>query len=138
MIVVDLSFIILTVIRFILVIKIQDKLDYNDFYAIILFFIGPLRLILDVGKFVLFFILLHDIESGDIEKYDDFLDCKIVKEKYFEKFSDINKIRKCFLGFAVINIISESIDKFKNLFKERLIYIKEKKKIFVRDSISSI
>ena len=37
--VVDLSFIILTVIRFIVVIKIKDKLNYNDFYAIILFFV---------------------------------------------------------------------------------------------------
>lgn len=130
LLIVDLSFIILTVVRLILIIK-----DCYRCPKIILFFVWFFRLIADIGKFVLSLILLHFIESGDIEKYDDFLDCRIVKEKYFEKFSDINKIRRCFLGFAVINIISESIDKLKDLFEDCVIY--DKKGPFSNDSISS-
>lgn len=37
------------------------------------------------------------MEKGDLEKYDDFLDCKIVKSKVFKKISDIKNIGIVFL-----------------------------------------
>jgi len=70
-----------------------------------------------VAKFVLSLILYHIIESSDIGKYDDFLDCNNVKQSFFEKFEDTNKLRKSFLAFAILNIISESLDKSNNLFE---------------------
>ena len=71
-----------------------------------------------IAKFVLSLLLLHFIESGDIGKYDDFLDCRYVKKSYFKKFNDVNKLRKCFLVFAILNIIKESADKIKEKFED--------------------
>ena len=68
-----------------------------------------------VGKFVLSLLLYHFIENGDIQKYEDFLDCSNVRKKFFEKFSDIKKLRRSFLAFAIVNIISESVDKVDSL-----------------------
>lgn len=65
---------------------------------------------------IITFILFFYIEKGDIEKYDDFLNCPNVNRKYFEKFSDVEKIRKCFLAYAVFNIISYFIDKISSTF----------------------
>ena len=64
-----------------------------------------------IAKFVLSLILYHFIESGDIEKYNDFLDCRGIKEEFFDNFSDIQKLRKCVLALAILNIISECLDK---------------------------
>ena len=60
---------------------------------------------------VLSILLFFYIEKGDINKYDDFLDCPNVKKKFFKQFSDTEKLRKCFLAFAVFNLTSEFIDK---------------------------
>ena len=79
--------------------------------------ISTFALITWIAKFVLFLILFYFIENGDIEKYDNFLECKYVKGKYFEKFNDVNKLRKCFLAFGILNIISESLDKAVDLFE---------------------
>ena len=49
-------------------------------YIIALNSISILLLIGAIGRYVLFLLLYHFIESGDIGKYDDFLDCKNVKE----------------------------------------------------------
>ena len=70
-----------------------------------------------IAKFVLSLLLLYFIESSDIGKYDDFLDCKNVQAKFFDEFTDVDKLRKIFLAFFVLNIISESIDKAKDLFE---------------------
>ena len=70
-----------------------------------------------IAKFVLSLLLLYFIESSDIGKYDDFLECKNVKVKFFDKFTDVDKLRKIFLAFAVLNIISESIDKANEIFE---------------------
>ena len=72
---------------------------------------GLLMMITWVAKFVLSLILYHFIESSDIGKYDDFLECRNVKESFFEKFGDTEKLRRAFLAFAVLNIISEILDK---------------------------
>ena len=87
-------------------------------YAIWLLVFSFLSLVGWIAKFVLSLLLLHFIESGDIGKYDDFLDCKYVKESYFKKFSDVNKLRKCFLAFAILNIIKESVDKLKEKIED--------------------
>ena len=81
-------------------------------------------------------ILYHIIESSDIGKYDDFLECRNVKESFFEKFEDTDKLRRSFLAFAILNIISEVLDKSKDLFK--LCAESEKKKEKGSDQGSSI
>lgn len=90
-----------------------------------LIIISILILFAYIAKFVLSLILYHFIESGDVGKYDEFLDCKNVRKEFFEQFKDIVRLRETFLAFAVLNIISESIDKAKELFeideKENLI-----------------
>ena len=95
-------------------------------YIIWMTVFGFLSLVAWIAKFVLSLLLLHFIESGDIGKYDDFLDCKYVKESYFKKFSDVNKLRKCFLAFAILNIIKESVDKIKEKFEDCDKYKSEK------------
>ena len=67
-------------------------------------------LFLYIARFILSIILLYFMEKGDIEKYDEFLECKNVKEKFFNKFSDVNKLRKCFIAFFILNIIIQAID----------------------------
>ena len=64
-----------------------------------------------IAKLVLSIILFYYIEKGDIEKYDDFLDCPNVKVKFFDKFSEINTLRKCFIAFLILNIIEHGLDK---------------------------
>jgi len=78
--------------------------------------INVLILLIWIAKIIISFYLFYYIEKGDIEKYDDFLDCPKVKRIYFEKFSDIENLRKCFLAFAVFNIISGFIDKIEEVF----------------------
>ena len=51
------------------------------------------------------------MEKGDIEKYDEFLECKNIKVKFFKKIYDVNKVRKCFIIFVILNIIIQGIDK---------------------------
>jgi len=116
LLVVSLSYVVLYIILIIFFIN-ATKSYRNNCSAIIAGFSGLLIYIAWIAKFVLSLILYHFIESGDIGKYDDFLDCKNVREKYFDKFNDISKLRRCFLAFAILNIISESLDKAKDLFE---------------------
>ena len=83
------------------------------FFLLIIFIV----LTLWIGRIVLTILLFYYVENGDIQKYDEFLDCGSVKSKYFKKFSDVNKLRKCFLAFGVLNIISEVIGKAQELFE---------------------
>ena len=82
-----------------------------------LIIISILILIFYIAKFVLSLILFYFIESGDIGKYNDFLDCKNVRKEFFKQFKDIVRLRQTFLAFGVFNIISEAIDKVKELFE---------------------
>ena len=79
---------------------------------------GLLNFLTWIAKFVLSLILYHIIENSDIGKYDDFLDCNNVKQSFFEKFEDTDKLRKSFLAFAILNIISEVLDKFKDFVEK--------------------
>ena len=73
--------------------------------------IGVLVLLIWAARIVLSILLFYNVENGDIQKYDDFLDCKNVRTNYFDRFSDVTKLRKCFLAFAIFSIISEVIGK---------------------------
>ena len=116
--VVCVSYIAISIIKW----CIKDSKKYKEGKNIILnnilFFVNVLKLIAWIAKFVLSLILFHFIENSDIGKYDSFLECPYVKEKYFKKFNDVNKFRKCFLAFGILNIISESIEEAKDLFKK--------------------
>lgn len=63
-----------------------------------------------VGRFVLTLIIFYFFEKSDIEKYDNFLECKNIRKEFFKKFSDVNKLRKCFIFFLIINIIIQGVD----------------------------
>ena len=114
--------------------KSKAKKAKINVYSIVLFAISILLIIAWIGKYVLFLLLYHFIESGDIGKFDDFLDCKNVREKFFEKFDDSQKLRKCFLAFAILSIISESLDKVKDFLEK---YIDTEKKIIENKSDNS-
>ena len=62
-------------------------------------------------RFVLSMVLLYFMEKGDIEKYDDFLDCQNVKIKFFKNISDVNKLRHCFYAFVIMNFLLLGIEK---------------------------
>ena len=79
--------------------------------------IGYITIISFIAKFILFILLFHYIENGDIEKYDDFLDCRYVRTNYFKKFHDIEKFRKCFICFTISNLLSQIFDKINNLLE---------------------
>ena len=46
-----------------------------------------------------------------IEKYYDFLGCKNVKSKYFDRFSTVIQIRRASEAFLILNIIEHGIGK---------------------------
>ena len=55
------------------------------------------------------------MEKSDIERYDDFLDCKNVRVKTFKKIAGITKLRNCFYTFVVFNVIILGIEKMERL-----------------------
>ena len=112
-----------------------DKID--KWNKSVIKYIFRFAFVLYVARFVLSIILFYYIEKGDIEEYDDFLDCKNVRKKYFAKFSDINKLRKCFLAFFILNIIVQGIDKIQNCF-ENLEKLEEGEKYENKNEKSSI
>ncbi len=73
--------------------------------------IAVLALLLYIAKLVLSIILIYYIEKGDIEKYDDFLDCHNVRVTLFDKFSEISTLRKCSFAFLILNFVEQGIDK---------------------------
>ena len=115
LIVVILSYILLYIVVIIVAIILENSA--KDCLAIIAVISSILIFLAWIAKFVLSLLLLYYIESSDIGKYDDFLECKNVQTKFFDKFADVDKLRKIFIAFAVLNIISESIDKAKDLFE---------------------
>ena len=66
--------------------------------------------ILYITKFILSIILYFFMERSDIEKYDDFLECKNVRKKKFDKFSRVNDLRIGFYAFIILNIIIQGIE----------------------------
>lgn len=79
-------------------------------YCNIIYYIA--FLILYGTRFVMSFVLFYYMEKGDIEKYNDFLDCPGVKVDYFkENISNVNKLRGCFYTFIIMNFILLGIEK---------------------------
>ena len=72
--------------------------------------------IINVVRFVCSLILYHYIETSDLDKYDDFLDCKNVKKKFFEKFSDAEKLRRSFYIYLALEITKQGIEKLNQNF----------------------
>lgn len=79
-----------------------------------------LIILLYIARFILSLILYYFMEKGDIQKYDDFLDCKKVKVKVFKKFSDVHIIKNCFFTFVIMNIINQGIEKIEKIIEEQL------------------
>ena len=118
--------------------------DFDDSSCLGYIFIGviifssSLAALLYIARFILSIILFYFIEKSDIEKFDDFLECKNVKKKNFEKFSDITKLRNCCIAFLILNIIVQGIDKIEkctDFFEKK----EEKKKIkYLETEIASL
>ena len=125
--IVSLCHLVINVIAFCNIKNIETwrKNFYNSYYysysycsdKLKFFLIAFIPLILWIAKIVLVLLLFYYIENGDIENYDDFLDCGLVRKKYFSNFSDVSKLRKCFLAFGVFNLISEILGKIELLFE---------------------
>ena len=104
-----------TIIIFVFFSPLLDKIKLKAF-KIIIRILMALSLFLIIARFVLGIILIYYFEKkSEIEKYDEFLECKNVKVEMFKQFSDINKLRKCSYAFFILNIISLGIDKLESL-----------------------
>ena len=62
-----------------------------------------------ITNLVLLIILGVTYKKGDIDEFNDFLDCPNVKKSNFNNFSDITKLRKYFIAFEVLDSIFEVI-----------------------------
>ena len=93
---------------YILICAFEKKLKKNVWIGSI---IAILFLLLYIAKLVLSIILIYYIEKGDIEKYDDFLDCHNVRVTLFDKFLEISTLRKCSFAFLILNFVEQGIDK---------------------------
>ena len=71
--------------------------------------------ILIIPRFVLSFLLFYYMEKSDIERYDDFLDCKNVRVKTFKKIAGITRLRNCFYTFVIFNVVILGIEKLERL-----------------------
>lgn len=83
----------------------------NDYFSIF----SILSLVLIIPRFILSFLLFYYMEKSDIERYDDFLDCKNVRVKAFKSIAGITKLRNCFYTFVVFNVIILGIEKLERL-----------------------
>ena len=73
----------------------------------IIYFLFIITLLLWIARYVLFVILMYYVEGCNLEKYN--------KKK---KRSQIRKLRKVFHAFAIMEIITGSIDQVDNLIPE--------------------
>ena len=78
-------------------------------------FVSVLFILLTIARFVLSFLLFYYMEKSDLEKYDDFLECKNVKVSTFKKIAGITTLRNCFYAFVVFNIILLGIEKVERM-----------------------
>ena len=62
-----------------------------------------------ITNLVLLIIIGVTYNKGDIEEFNDFLDCPNVNKRYFNNFSDVTKLRKYFIAFEVLDSIFEVI-----------------------------
>ena len=77
-----------------------------------------IMIFLNIAKYVLFIIFIYFFEKGDIEKYENFLECSNVRKKFFSKlFIDVENLRKNYTFYWIFTIISEGIDKLEQLIE---------------------
>ena len=69
-----------------------------------------------VARFVISLILYHFIETSDLDKYDDFLDCKNVRKNFFKKFSVAEELRKWFYLYLALEIAKQGIERLNQHF----------------------
>lgn len=74
-------------------------------------------LLIYASRFVLSLIIFYFMEKGDLELYDDFLDCPGVKVNFFKKMSDVTKLRNCYFTFIILNFLLLGIEKIENYFE---------------------
>ena len=79
-----------------------------DFFTLI-------SILLLIPRFALSFLLFYYMEKSDIERYDDFLDCKNVRVKTFKKIAGITRLRNCFYTFVIFNVVILGIEKLERL-----------------------
>ena len=125
-IIVTLSATVLAIINLCLACKMSDGKE-NRGCEFVFSLITILILLAWIGQFVLFIILIRFIESGDIGKYDDFLECKNVNAEFFEQFNDIKKLRKIYISFIVLNIIFQSLDRILDFLEKTMVVPNESK-----------
>ena len=83
--------------------------------------------IFNVALFVVALILYYQIDKSDLDKYDDFLDCENVKDKFFDEFSDANKLRKVFYIYLFVTITKQGIERLNQAFDfDLFIFFEEK------------
>ena len=70
-----------------------------------------------IGRLITSIYLFYYIERGDIEKYYDFLGCKNVNSKYFERFFNVIQIRRASEAFLILIIIEHGTDKIASCFR---------------------
>ena len=86
--------------------------------------LDKMSILLMMPKFAFSFILFYYMDKSDLQNYDDFLECKNVRVRYFKKIVKITKLRNCFYSFVVFNVIILGFEKLETLFE----YRKEEKK----------
>ena len=108
MIIVDLTFSVILLVTLIIHcrisfmrikpdIKNETKKKINICHGINQIIFDICLVIAYIGQYVLFLLLLHFIESGDIGKFDDFLDCKNVKTEFFKILMILISLENVFL-----------------------------------------
>ena len=71
---------------------------------------------INVVRFVISLILYHFIETSDLDKYDDFLDCRNVRKNFFKKFSVAEDFRKLFYVYLALEIAKQGIERLNQNF----------------------
>lgn len=80
-------------------------------------YLDKISLLLMMPKFAFSFILFYYMDKSDLQNYDDFLECKNVRVRYFKKIAKITKLRNCFYSFVVFNVIILGCEKLETLFE---------------------
>ena len=90
---------------------------YNNYKKCGLILYLLFYLLIYASRFVLSLIIFYFMEKGDLELYDDFLDCPGVKASFFKKMSDVTKLRNCYFTFIILNFLLLGIEKIEKYFE---------------------
>ena len=62
--------------------------------------------------------------KGDIGEYNNFLGCPNIKKQYFQRFSDVTKLRKYIIAFEILDSIFEVLGTMNELYEAYAKYTK--------------